>query len=563
MHQKLIQKGLLSLMTALFVGISTEITIAAPLEQNSIQLTRGAGQFELKGDLTKNFYRQEPYQAEYEVQVPYEAQETYTEQIPYEVTVPYTDYEEYYDQEYRCHDRTEYQNECGYETRCRTVPGQRECRTERLCSREPGDNICQEVEECGTNARGERICKRRKVCDRGPDRENCRNEQICSTSPSREDCRSEYECHQVPRTRQECGYESVRKTREVIRHRTETRYREETRTRTVTRYRSETRCCVTKYADVFDHQSALSVRLVIPKAAVLEASESESIVVTMTGENDIELTAPQTLYGYNVEKKTQNGREIVVELGLTPKFKAAELGEATIKDLKVMIKSQGTSVAFKDLGIRPKVLTSYELVVLEKDNGREVARVGVGSQGVGPVVVPLAVMLSQDLDYMIELKVQRSGMVLDKGVQFSKQIEQKKNPLRAEDFGENSISPLELKGEGRGVKLVFSERAPQHEEVKTRYLVKVIRQSGIFGTGRKILAEKALNRSWGAGAGVVELSFRGDLEISSEDLERYLAPGYKVWIELTVQRQAERLNGGQALQIERKLEHFFPKQDGF
>lgn len=563
MHQKLFLKSLLSFMTALYVGLATEITMAAPAEQDSIRLSRGAGQFELRGDLTKNFYRQEPYQAEYEVQVPYEAQETYTEQVPYEVTVPYTDYEEYYDQEYRCHDRTEYQNECGYETRCRTVPGQRECRTERLCSREPGDNVCHEVEECGTNARGERICKRRKVCDRGPDRENCRNEQICSTGPSREDCRSEYECHQVPRTRQECGYESVRKTREVIRHRTETRYREETRTRTVTRYRSETRCCVTKYADVFDHQSALSVRLVIPKAAVLAANESESIVVTMTGENDIEMTAPQTLYGYKVEKKTQNGREIVVELGLTPKFKATELGEITIEDFKVMIKSQGSSVAFKDLGIRPKVFTSYELIVLEKVNAREVTRVNGVSQGMGPVVIPLSVSLSQDVDYIVELKVQRIGLVLDKVVQFTKQIEQKKNPLRAEDFGENSISDIVFKGEGRDARIVFSDRAPQHDEVKTHYVVKVIRQSGVFGTGRKALAEKKLSRSWSVGAGVVELSLRGDLEISPEDLERYLAPGYKVWVELSVQRQAERLNGGQALQIHRKHEHFFPKQDGF
>ncbi len=290
-------------------------SFAAPQEKTQDTVTRTAeSDSTVRTELSFNVMRQEPYQAEYTERVPYQAQEDYTVDIPYQDTetyyedvpyterVPYTDYEEYYDNDYQCHNVTRYKQQCD---------------TDRVCA--PGRRTCQDVEECGNNSRGERICKRRNVCrDDGP-----------------RDCRDVRKCRQEPYTDRECGYERVRKTRPVTRYRNETRYRQElrtrtvtryrqeTRTRTVTRYREETRCCVTKYRDVFDHQFTQPVAVVFPAEAALLAGEIENVQMILTGTESapqVSALVQSNVFEYVVDQTRVDGREKVFVLKIVPKW---------------------------------------------------------------------------------------------------------------------------------------------------------------------------------------------------------------------------------------------------
>lgn len=154
---------------------------------------------------------------------------------------------------------TTYERQCRNEQVCHQVPGQRECHTtsphqechtvpgRQECHLVPGDRSCHQeqdcssgppscrtVQECGTNALGEPICKDRQVCEDGgqqcsshevcsgsDSRQECSNsgstqecglvpgEQQCYDTGSRNECSNEYRCDDQPR--QSCHYETVHK----------------------------------------------------------------------------------------------------------------------------------------------------------------------------------------------------------------------------------------------------------------------------------------------------------------------------------------------------------------
>lgn len=493
--------------------IVANTTFATPTENPSQVLTRTAQSgMSLQTTLTKNQYSQEAYQEEYDVQVPYQDTETYYVDVPYQEEEAYTDYEQSCHNQYQCHDVPKeecgYQNvcrqvprqECGYENVCqqvprqschsenvcRSVPGEQVCHQERLCKPVPGPRNCEEVTECGTNALGQEICKTRKVCHDGPSSEDCDYIQKCEAGPSRQECgyqqvcetnyenecrqehrcetrnvnecNNEYQCHTT--SRQECGYEQVCQSVPVTKYRTVTKTRQEARTREVTRYRTESRCCVTKYRDVYDHQDSLSVLLQFPTGSELLPNEKEKIQVSFFGDltkPDISVEDAGTVLGYKVSAKSINGSQANVELALTAKYSPEQVGAKTISALKLLIKPQGSAIAFTDAGNKARINSSYSIVVKDKSTGSIVAQTKNENAGTSNVVIPLNQVISPDLDYTIELTVQRDGIVLAAPVTFAKKAEYLFDRIDSSQLGRESLKSIALKESADVVNLTFTD----------------------------------------------------------------------------------------------------------
>lgn len=488
LFNKNLAMGAIRAICALSLVASTTV-YAAPTEQPAQVLTRTAQSGNiLETTLTKNQFRQEPYQEEYEVQVPYQTTETYYEDVPYQVEEAYTDYEQQCRQEYRCHDVPH--QECGYEQECRTVDGGQscrqerqchtvgggqECRQERVCKPTPGQQRCETVTECGTNAQGQQICKDRKVChqegggedcdyvqrcENRPGREECSYNNVCTNNPDRRECSNEYRCRTT--TRSECGNESVCSSVPVTKYRTVTKYRKEAREREVTKYRTETRCCVTKYREVFDHQDSLRVTVRFPQGSELLANETEKLKVTFVGDAskpDLQVDLGETVLGYTVANVAVQGASATVDLALAPKYSADQVGEKTVSAVKLMIKPQGSAIALTDaVATKARLVSAYSAVIKDKQSGAIVAQVqSAGTQSTN-VVIPVPQTLSADLDYSLEVTVQRSGVVLAAPVSFVKKAEFLFDRIDASQLGVATIRDIKLVDAGKDVSLTFVDK---------------------------------------------------------------------------------------------------------
>lgn len=400
---------------------------AVAAEESSETITRTAASgLDLQTTVLLNIYRQEAYQDNYPVEVPYQVEETYYEQVPYTEREAYTDYEEYYDNEYRCH--TRYEEDCRYERECRQVPD-RQCHQERVCRPgRPGREECQDVEECGTNARGERICKTRRVCRGGqPGPEECDYVERCNNNGTREECSQERRCRQVPR--EQCGYEQVRKTRPVTKYRDVTKYRQEQRTRTVTKHRTEYRCCVTKYRDVLDRQDPYKVTVQFPPTAILQANETETLQVKLLGGSNGQAVSAQikeinTVYGYKVANQSVQGNTVVIRLELGPTYSPVEIGEASVSAQRLRILEDQTGViTFIDNGAKAKVRSNYDIVVTDAATGQVMAT--AQAQNAGGVEgkeqrIVVSSKLSFSRDHAFSITITRSGPKVGAPITFVK-----------------------------------------------------------------------------------------------------------------------------------------------
>lgn len=322
-----------------------------PIENTTTTIQRNASSGNLlTGSVSKNIYKnvtvqepytiQVPYQAteEYTVDIPYQAQETYTIDVPYQTTETYTDYETRYRNEYRCHNVTRTRYECRNVTRYR-----QQCHNEVQCRTIPGQQHCRDVQECGTNALGQPICKTRRVCEGGGSQQVCENRQVCRQEPY-----TDRECGNVPYTEQECRNEqvsyqepvtrtrTVTKYRQETRTRTVTRYRQETRTRTVTKYREETKCCKAVNKTVFDRQLSFQVEVNFPADAILNPSQSESLNIVLVSADArsarVELAQVQSVHRYFIARQQTTGAVIRVDLAIQPKDILSEGDLAVLSD---------------------------------------------------------------------------------------------------------------------------------------------------------------------------------------------------------------------------------------
>ncbi|WP_374001803.1 hypothetical protein [Bdellovibrio bacteriovorus] len=552
-------KPLIGVIVTLMIGASA---FAAPQETKQTTLTRTAQSANtVRGELSANVYKQEPYQANYTeqvpyqaeetyyVDVPYQAEETYTVDIPYQTTetyyenvpyterVAYTDYEEYWDTEYQCRNVTKYRQECS---------------NERLC--EPGGRTCQPITECGTNAHGERICKTRNECTEGP--------RVCRDVPS---------CRQVPYTDRECSNERVRKTRPVTRYRDEThyrqelrtrtvtKYRQETRTRTVTKYRSEartrtvtkyreeTRCCVTKYREVFDHQFTQPVSVIFPQEAALLAGESEQIKLVLSGTEakpEVQMTIQSDIFTYVVAESKQEGREKVFVVKTTPKWNEANAGTATVTDLKLQFNKGQGQITFKETIGSARVTSVYTVVI--RDQQSQAVVFEQRAENTAAKIVTIATPgLAREGQYSIQLRVERHGVNVASGaLSFEQTALYEKKELDQDEVqnlkNASQVQILRIEGAGADRVVIIRDQTPAMEEVQSQYKLVVWKK---LSNGKiEWLGEKNFTREAIALAGE-------ELGIALKAINLNPSPSTKLYMDLVVRRDSAQYLGGQKVQF--------------
>lgn len=522
-----------SCITKLRLALTTMLIVAsayASPDENSQQnlIRRASDGLTMTAQLTQNEYRQEPYEDNYTVQVPYQAEETYYVDVPYEVQESYTDYETYYENEWVCHNYTEYE---------------RRCHTERDCDKTPHPlNVIARPAPYPGNGGG----------GGGPVTPRPRPEPYPGNGgggggggPVRPDprpqpprCYDRQVCNDIPVTRQRCGYENVSRTRPVTKYRTVTKYRSEARTRTVTRYRSEERCCVTKYRDIFDHQWALDVQIQLPQGTELFGTEQERFSIELTGSEsapDIDLTPASTIFGYRIAtKKVENG-VATITLSQIPRYKRADLAEKSLQSFTAVPSAKGLSFKFLNNAIYPRVASRYQVQVEDSVSHEVMARTEVLSMNQRENSGELVVNWDYTRNYNVVLKVHREGAVIENGaVDF-----ELRQPLQmvldmAALKDENRIS-VDLSGTGAHSQIKVKDDTVPYVTVSTRYYISIVRKT-ILGK-KSVVAEKGFSRTSlkanTQGYFMVNVSEFG---AKTSDLQRYLKSGEKVKIVVQVDR---------------------------
>ena len=464
---------------------------SAPAEKATAQIKRVAASTNpIVVELSKNLFKSEQYQApyiekvpyqateNYTVEVPYQDTETYTENIPYEVSVPYTDYETDYRNERQCNNVTRYRQECHNEQKCYLIPGS------------GGGRQCRQVEECGTNVHGERICKTREVCEGqdSPPQQRCENQNVCQNVPY-----NEQECHdvQVPyqrevtRYRNETRYRQETRTRTVTKYRNETRSRTvtksrtETRTREVTKYRDEEKCCVTKTREVFDRQLQYNVNVVFPQETQLTGNESETLNIKLVSANastaQVQVEVLNSIFGYKVANQTVSGSSIQIELQTIPKFDLTNAGVSTIQNLKIdyLAAAKTFQVSFADTLNSSRVQSAYVIVISDLATGAQIEELAVTTLTNGQLGAVVKASLDSQAKIKATLKVKRTGILISGSeITFETSVNFEKRSLVKEDVAALSDANL-VSGVfvGAGVETLFQlvDQTPEFTDVATSY----------------------------------------------------------------------------------------------
>lgn len=488
-------------------------SLAAPQERTQAILSRTleSGQT-LRTELSKNLFKQEAYEAEYTVQVPYTVKETYYVDVPYTETVSYTDYEEYYDTEYRCE----------YVTRYR-----QQCRDEQVCT--PGHRQCQDVTECGIGSNGQHMCKTRRECSDGG-----------------RECRNVPQCRQEAYQDRECRNESVRKTRPVTRYREETRYRSEARTRNVTKQRTETRCCVTKQRDVFDRQFIQPVAVEFPAQAVLLAGESEKIQLVLKGSEasaDVTTQIKSDVFTYEVESTRMDGREKVFVLKMLPKWSEQNAGATSIQGLKLTFNKGTGAVVFKDNIASPRMVSAYHVQVRDQQSQSLLVDQRLEGNEAKLWTLPAADLVREN-KYDISLSVERKGINVTGGaLSFAVNAVYEKKELDADEVkllrSKDQVQLVALQGAGADRVVVIQDQTPAIEEIQSTYKLVVWNRSS---NGKlQWLGEKKFTREEIQNAdGTLSIPFKA----------MGLNPAIpRIYFDLVVQRTSPQYLGSQKVQF--------------
>ena len=536
----------LLLIVNLICASISSVALSEPNEIKTQKLvrTKESG-FSLTTQLSKNTYRQEQYQAPYTVEVPYQVEETYTEKVPYTVEVPYTDYETDYRNEYRCHDVTRYRDEY----RCHDVTRYREhCENRQECYLVPGKpGECREVEECGTNAQGQRICKTRRVCDsNGEPQRQCQNRQVCEREPYTDrECRNE----SIPYTEQECNNVSVPYQKPVTRYRTETRYNDVTKTRTVTKYRTEDRCCRTETRTVFDKQLQFNVELHFPYNTILNDQEKDSIQVKLKQVSpvSIEIENLNSIHNYKIANSKVIGDNVVLELALQPHLNLTNAGVQTIELIRIDVNKNTDllDIAIKDLLQNSKVSTALKIDLIDQSNQSLIESL-TPTKTDDLYRAQSTYKIQKNMKINVIVKVIRTGIVVEnQSLQFAITKKIDRTELTDEDLQKlNDKNQIILSSETThpAISIMISDLTTISEHVQSKYILTLGVQHSSLKNGQRVvlIKDKVLNK-----LGTYQIT---DL-LSAQDIKTYMKKGYNFGFQVVVDRSVKVNDAIQTIKI--------------
>ena len=560
----------LLLIVNLICASISSVALSEPNEIKTQKLvrTKDSG-FSLITQLSKNTYRQEQYQVPYTVEVPYQVEETYTEKVPYTVEVPYTDYETDYRNEYRCHDVTRYRDEYRCENvtryrdeyRCENVTRYRErCENKQECYLVPGKpGECREVEECGTNAQGQRICKTRRVCDsNGEPQRQCQNRQVCEREPYTDrECRTERipytdrECknERIPYTEQECNNVSVPYQKPVTKYRTETRYNDVTKTRTVTKYRTEDRCCRTETRTVFDKQLQFNVELRFPDNTILNDQEKDSIQVKLKQVSpvSIEIENLNSIHNYKIANSKVTGDNVVLELALQPHLNLTNAGVQTIELTRIDVNKNTDllDIAIKDLLQNSKVNTAIKIDLIDQSNQSLIESL-TPTKTDDLYRAQSTYKIQKNMKINVIVKVIRTGIVVEnQSLQFAITKKIDRTELTDEDLQKlNDKNQIILSSEttNPAISITISDLTTISEHVQSKYILTLGVQHSSLKNGQRVvlIKDKVLNK-----LGTYQIN---DL-LSAQDIKTYMKKGYNFGFQVVVDRSVKVNDAIQTIKI--------------
>ena len=478
---------------------SALLTIGLVINANAedIKNITRTGESQISLDLSKPIYRTESYESDYIQQV------------------PYTEYEEYYETEYEtereyvCHDRTRYEEECRYEQVCddNDWGGGND-------DDDDSGGSCTTVEECNPDNPSQ--CKTREVCNRSMSRpQSCSTERFCENVPVRD---------------QDCDFENVTKPRQVL------KFRE------VTKYRSETTCCITQTREVFDHTWEQKIQILFPNSHTLLPNESEKFKFSLIGQEtqpQIKLEILQSIYGYKISSQKVINNTLVVELASAPKYTAEKIGKASITLAELVIEGQKSWVQIKDLAVLPRIESTYSVTVKDKANGQIVSEDKFNAL-VNGSTLPLNAQLVQNQDYVIELAIERSGVVIEKNIQFLVSFEydyQFVNPIRFTD--PQLVSRISVLGSKQQTTLLFVDDSPIHPDVETTYKISISKKANATSE-QKI--ERVFSRNLMSlnAQGVYQLSLLSDFGVKAQTLDQLFKTKAVGFVEIIVERNSPK-----------------------
>ncbi len=407
----------------LSLGLSFLMAIGAnaqPAEKTYEEFNRNTGndtQLEYQFELTKNVYKQEPYEAEYSVSIPYEAQETYYVNVPYQVEEPYTDYERYTDSQWTCHNVRRYRRECHKESYCGAPLS---TNFEIMTPPPSGGHRPPPIHPPSSGGGGHRPPPgggghHPPPPPHRPPGGGGGNHHPPPPPHRPPSCVTRDVCRDVPYNDQQCGYESVVRQRPVTRYRTVTRYRQEERTRTVTRYRNEVRCCVTKYKDVFDHQYGFDVTVQLPRVFLFGA-ETEKFRIALQGTEESPQFAviqdnDEIIYGYKISKQEISGRKVTIELDVDPRFDLSNAGPNSISNFSIVTSSGRSYLNFYDEVKVPHLNTKYIYEIKDRNNNTLV-KAETWNRGFKAVEILMPQQIPVNEQVTIFLHVHREGAMV-------------------------------------------------------------------------------------------------------------------------------------------------------
>lgn len=329
--------------------------------------------------LSKNIFRQDPYQAEYQIQVPYEEQ------------VPYQEPETYYDSEYQCHWETRFGTQCNFQQKHDSEKTTLAIQNETINERDGGHHGgghgggFGEGHNGGHHGGGDGGWRPHPGPPRGP---------ICTT---------------IPYTTQVCGFVTVSKIRYITKYRTETRYR------------TENRCCETRYREVYDHQYSFNVTVQLPEIALLNG-EQELITFNLEGsetEPTISLNTSRAIYSYKVAKIQFTGANAYLDLTTIPKYTKENAGYSSLTGFNVNSTGKNSILTLEDSAVGAHLKTTYNVQIKDLTGGI-LASGSAKNLSSHTVTIPLDQNLKGRGPVVLEILTHREGdVVKDSSLNFS------------------------------------------------------------------------------------------------------------------------------------------------
>ena len=539
------------------------VTTTLSKEIYSSKATQVNYQIEVPYTESESYQVEVPYQAteRYYIDVPYQTSENYYEDVPYVESIPYTDYETYYVNENVCQNVTKYRESCADRQKCELVSkNRRECSDQNICS--PRPPVCQNVEECGTNAQGERICKTRNVC-KNTSEQDCRTENQCRNIPYTEnECRSVRECDRVPYQDRECRYEQVARQRTVTKYRSETRYKKELRTRTVTKYqkeerskivtkyrtetqyrdvtkyRTETKCCKTEMKTVFDHNWEQDVEVIFPAENKIFAQDEEIFSIQLKGSEQnpsVEIVFTKSPYKYQVSSNISSGKKITLNLTNLPYLKASDLDQEKIQLLGVRSVQGKNYLALYDKLNIPYIENQYSLKIVKWVDKSILLEKTLPDLS---EAIELTSAFDPKSEYEIQLQVNRSGLLIENrnfGFKFLSPL--KEQPLSNEALNlikSSALIQLEgIKNMNSDSVLEFTDLIPSFKGLKSSYRVQF---QSIKGSKKSLIAKVDIsNLITASPTQKISLASIASLK---EKLNKLFVSGSQIQIDLSVVRSS-------------------------